>query len=373
MARIEVNTLAENQNIMFDEFRKLLGDKVTNDPRSALYMLLFPISLLARHKNEKIQTLADKMNVTKCEGSELDDILNSNLSFPRKNPNYATVFITLRGGLGVQLYAGDLIIEAKDGTQYTLIEDGILNNSGKFKFECNMFGIIGNKEAGEIIKFVKIKSGIYDLLNDTQSAGGQEEETDNEYLQRWYLSKKDGAWNIDAIQSALLKLNGVSSVFVDENHENTKVNDMDPKSILIVVAGGDADEIAQTIWLKKDQSIATMGDIQKTVLDNQGNLREINFYRPSKIDIEYKIDFKLVDGNTITSTDLNKLVENYINNIQLAGYLTSYDCESNYIRVVYDNTKLLNIDVYFKRKEDTEYSKVLKLKYNEVANAVNSQ
>ena len=56
MARIEVNTLAENQNIMFDEFRKLLGDKVTNDPRSALYMLLFPISLLARHKNEKIQT-----------------------------------------------------------------------------------------------------------------------------------------------------------------------------------------------------------------------------------------------------------------------------------------------------------------------------
>ena len=117
MARIEVNTLAENQNIMFDEFRKLLDDKVTNDPRSALYMLLFPISLLARHKNEKIQTLADKMNVTKCEGSELDDILNSNLSFPRKNPNYATVFITLRGGLGVQLYAGDLIIEAKDGRE----------------------------------------------------------------------------------------------------------------------------------------------------------------------------------------------------------------------------------------------------------------
>ena len=363
--------MSENQNLMFDEMRKMLGGELTNDPRSALYMFLFPISLLARIKNEQTQTLADKMNIYKCEGIEIDDQLN-NFAFPRKNANYATANLTIKGGINVQLYAGDLIVEAKDGTQYTLIEDGILNNTGTFKFECNSYGNIGNKDAGEIIKFIKIKSGVYELLQDSPATGGQEEESDNDYIKRWQLSRKDGSWNLDAIYSALLKLNGVKSVFVDENHENEEVNGVPAKSIIVVVDGGADEEIAQTLWLKKDPAIKSVGDVTIDVLDVQGNVRKVSFYKPIKIDINYKIDFTVIEGVKITKDDLNILVEEYINNINLAGYLTSYDCENKYIRSIYDNTKLLNIDVYFKRVAETEYSKVLKLNYNEVGHAVNS-
>ena len=371
MARIEVTTVPENQNLMFDEMRKLLGGELTADPRSALYMLLFPISLLARIKNEQIQTLADKMKIYSCEGIEIDDQLN-NFAFPRKNTNYAIVSLTLKGGINVQLYAGDLIVEAKDGTQYTLIEDGILNSTGKFKFECDISGDIGNKEAGEIIRFVKIKSGVYELLQDSPATGGQEEESDNDYLKRWELSRKSGSWNLDAIYSALLKLNGVKSVFADENHENEEVNGVPAKSIIVVVDGGADEEIGQTLWLKKEPAIKSIGNVEVDVLDIQGNVRKISFYRPSKVMINYKIEYTACDGVKITNDDLKVLVEDYINNINLAGYLTSYDCETKNIRSVYDNTKLLNIDIYFKRESETEYSKVLKLNFNEVGNAVKS-
>ena len=177
-------------------------------------------------------------------------------------------------------------------------------------------------------------------------------------------------WNIDGIQSELLKLDGVKSAMVDENYEmTTNSKGLEGKSIVAIVDGGRDEDIALAIWKKKDQAIKTIGDTCKTIKDNQGNERKICFYRPKKKGVKVKISFTVAQGENILEDNLLGIVKEYIKNVKVGEYITSYKCESEDIRLVYPADKLLNIDISFKFSETAgeQYEKVLKLAFNEVA------
>jgi uncharacterized phage protein gp47/JayE len=302
---------------------------------------------------------------------EIDEHLaNSPFFFKRKQQSKSTVNIELIGGLNIALEKGDVIVEANDGTRYALSENGFLNNKNTFKFECEVAGEQGNKEIGAIIKLVKVVNGVYDFKQNEMAQGGQEQETDNAYIERWFLSRNDSVWNIDGIQSELLKLEGVKSAMVDENYEmTTNSKGLEGKSIVAIVDGGRDEDIALAIWRKKDQAIKTIGDTCKTIKDNQGNERKICFYRPKKKGVKVKISFTVAQGENILEENLLGIVKEYIKNVKVGEYITSYKCESEYIRLVYPADKLLNIDISFKFSETAgeQYEKVLKLAFNEVA------
>lgn len=371
MARVKVNSVQENINILNDELKKLLKDDFDNDKRSAWFMLMYPVARLVREKMERQQAQIDKMNLLNCEGIEIDEHLaNSPFFFKRKQQSKATVNIELIGGLNIVLEKGDVIVEANDGTRYVLAENGLLNNKTTFRFECDVAGEQGNKETGAIIKLVKVVNGVYDFKQNETAQGGQEQETDNAYIERWFLSRNDSVWNIDGIQSELLKLDGVKSAMVDENYEmTTNSKGLEGKSIVAIVDGGRDEDIALAIWKKKDQAIKTIGDTCKTIKDNQGNERKICFYRPKKKGVKVKISFTVAQGENILEDNLLGIVKEYIKNVKVGEYITSYKCESEYIRLVYPADKLLNIDISFKFSETAgeQYEKVLKLAFNEVA------
>lgn len=371
MARVKVNSVQENINILNDELKNLLKDDFDNDKRSAWFMLMYPVARLVREKMERQQAQIDKMNLLNCEGIEIDEHLaNSPFFFKRKQQSKATVNIELIGGLNIVLEKGDVIVEANDGTRYVLAENGLLNNKTTFRFECDVAGEQGNKETGAIIKLVKVVNGVYDFKQNETAQGGQEQETDNAYIERWFLSRNDSVWNIDGIQSELLKLDGVKSAMVDENYEmTTNSKGLEGKSIVAIVDGGRDEDIALAIWKKKDQAIKTIGDTCKTIKDNQGNERKICFYRPKKKGVKVKISFTVAQGENILEDNLLGIVKEYIKNVKVGEYITSYKCESEYIRLVYPADKLLNIDISFKFSETAgeQYEKVLKLAFNEVA------
>lgn len=371
MARVKVNSVQENINILNDELKNLLKDDFDNDKRSAWFMLMYPVARLVREKMERQQAQIDKMNLLNCEGIEIDEHLaNSPFLFKRKQQSKATVNIELIGGLNIVLEKGDVIVEANDGTRYVLAENGLLNNKTTFRFECDVAGEQGNKETGAIIKLVKVVNGVYDFKQNETAQGGQEQETDNAYIERWFLSRNDSVWNIDGIQSELLKLDGVKSAMVDENYEmTTNSKGLEGKSIVAIVDGGRDEDVALAIWKKKDQAIKTIGDTCKTIKDNQGNERKICFYRPKKKGVKVKISFTVAQGENILEDNLLGIVKEYIKNVKVGEYITSYKCESEYIRLVYPADKLLNIDISFKFSETAgeQYEKVLKLAFNEVA------
>ena len=371
MARITVNTVQDNMNVLNNELKSLLKDDYSNDKRSAWFMLMFPVARLMRIKMERQQIQADKMNLLNCEGIEIDEHLaNSPFFFKRKQESKATVNIELIGGLNVPLEIGDVIVEANDGTRYTLSENGTLNNKTTFKFECDIAGEQGNKEIGSIIKLVKVVNGVYDFKQNEVAAGGQEQETDNAYIERWFLSRNESEWNLDGIRAEILKQEGVKSVYADENKTmSVDSKGLEPKSIVLIVDGGRNEDIAKAIWKKKDQAIQMNGDTVVTIKDNQGIDREVRFYRPKKREVQVKIDFQKADGTNILEENLRDIVKEYIKSVKVGEYITSYKCESEFIRTVYSAEKLLNIDVSFKLKETAgnNFQKVLKLGFNEVA------
>nr|WP_314081570.1 baseplate J/gp47 family protein [uncultured Leptotrichia sp.] len=371
MARIKVNTVQDNMNILNNELKTLLKADYSNDKRSAWYMLMYPVARLLREKMERQQIQADKMNLLNCEGIEIDEHLaNSPFFFKRKQESKATVNIELIGGLNVPLEIGDVIVEANDGTRYTLSENGTLNNKTIFKFECDIAGEQGNKEVGSIIKLIKVVNGVYDFKQNEIAAGGQGQESDNEYIERWFLSRNESEWNLDGIRAEVLKQEGVKSVYADENKTMTvDSKGLEPKSIVLIVDGGRNEDIAKAIWRKKDQAIQMNGDTVVTVKDNQGVDREIKFYRPQKREIEVNIDFTAAKGTNILLDNLKDIVKEYLKSVEVGDYITSYRCESEYIRQIYSADRLLNIDVSFKFKNETTsgFKKVLELGFNEVA------
>lgn len=374
MARITVNTVQDNMNILNNELKTLLKDDFSNDKRSAWYMLMYPVARLLREKMERQQIQAEKMNLLNCEGIEIDEHLaNSPFFFKRKQESQATVKIELIGGLNVPLEIGDVIVEANDGTRYTLSENGTLNNKTTFEFTCDTAGEQGNKEVGSIIKLVKVVNGVYDFKQNEIAAGGQEQESDNEYIERWFLSRNESEWNLDGIRAEVLKQEGVKSVYADENKTmQVDSKGLEPKSIVLIVDGGRNEDIANAIWKKKDQAIQMNGDTIVTVKDNQGIDREVKFYRPKKREVQVKIEFQKADGVNILEENLRDIVKEYIKSVKVGEYITSYKCESEFIRTVYSADKLLNVDITFKFKETPGivFEKVLKLRFNEVAEYV---
>lgn len=371
MARIKVNTVQDNMNILNNELKTLLKADYSNDKRNAWYMLMYPVARLLREKMERQQIQADKMNLLNCEGIEIDEHLaNSPFFFKRKQESKATVNIELIGGLNVPLEIGDVIVEANDGTRYTLSENGTLNNKTIFKFECDIAGEQGNKEVGSIIKLIKVVNGVYDFKQNEIAAGGQGQESDNEYIERWFLSRNESEWNLDGIRAEVLKQEGVKSVYADENKTMTvDSKGLEPKSIVLIVDGGRNEDIAKAIWKKKDQAIQMNGDTVVTVKDNQGIDREIKFYRPQKREIQVNIDFTAAKGTNILLDNLKDIVKEYLKSVEVGDYITSYRCESEYIRQIYSADRLLNIDVSFKFKNEATggFKKVLELGFNEVA------
>lgn len=370
MARIKVNTVQDNMNILNNELKTLLKSDYSNDKRSAWYMLMYPVARLLREKMERQQIQADKMNLLNCEGIEIDEHLaNSPFFFKRKQESHATVKIELIGGLNVDLEKGDVILEANDGTRYTLNESGTLNNKTTFEFVCDTAGEQGNKEVGSIIKLIKVVNGVYDFKQNEIAAGGQGQESDNEYIERWFLSRNESEWNLDGIRAEVLKQEGVKSVYADENKTMTvDSKGLEPKSIVLIVDGGRNEDIAKAIWRKKDQAIQMNGDTIVTVKDNQGIDREIKFYRPQKREIEVSIDFTAAKDTNILLDNLKDIVKEYLKSVEVGDYITSYRCESEYIRQIYSADRLLNIDVAFKFKNETSaFKKVLELGFNEVA------
>lgn len=358
-------------NILNNELKALLKADYSNDKRSAWYMMMYPVARLLREKMERQQIQADKMNLLNCEGIEIDEHLaNSPFFFKRKQESHATVKIELIGGLNVDLEKGDVILEANDGTRYTLNQSGTLNNKTTFEFVCDTAGEQGNKEIGSIIKIVKVVNGVYDFKQNEIAAGGQGQESDNEYIERWFLSRNESEWNLDGIRAEVLKQEGVKSVYADENKTMTvDSKGLEPKSIVLIVDGGRNEDIAKAIWRKKDQAIQMNGDTIVTVKDNQGIDREIKFYRPQKREIEVNIDFTAAKDTNILLDNLKDIVKEYLKDVEVGDYITSYRCESEYIRQIYSADRLLNIDVSFKFKNETTsgFKKVLELGFNEVA------
>lgn len=116
---------------------------------------------------------------------------------------------------------------------------------------------------------------------------GSETETDEDLKSRRLQALLAQGNDFDAIVSAVAQLPGVSYVGGLNNRSDSTVDGVPPRSVEIVVAGGDDTAIAQTIYDHLPTGAESFGDTTVSIASTAlpGYSQDISYSRPTDVDI----------------------------------------------------------------------------------------
>lgn len=172
-------------------------------------------------------------------------------------------------------------------------------------------------ETGTIKTIVTPISGLNAVYNFTEVNLGSDLQTDDDYrLKLFQEVRRLGGGSLEAIKDRLE--NNVEDVILVRGFENDTmildpVTGRPPKSIEMLVEGGDDNDIAEELWIAKGGGIETFGNVSVIITDSQGSLRNIKFSRPVKAYIWFRITLTV---NTKFPADGEQLIKE---NIVLTG------------------------------------------------------
>ncbi|MBV4411837.1 hypothetical protein J0B02_03150 [Enterobacteriaceae bacterium YMB-R22] len=123
-------------------------------------------------------------------------------------------------------------------------------------------------------------------------------------------SANNGSATESAISARLLnEVAGVTLAVVLENDTMKTVDDMPPKSIQCIVAGGLEQDIADAIWKYKAAGIETYGTTNITVRDSHGQSHVVGFSRPVNLTIYVRVAVTLLDDEEELPVSVVKLIK----------------------------------------------------------------
>lgn len=135
-------------------------------------------------------------------------------------------------------------------------------------------------------------SGWRTVTNILDAVLGRDQETDAALrLRRANELSKSSGGPVEAIKAALLKVSGVTAVFVFENTTDAVDGDgLPPHSVEALVLGGTDAAVAAAIFASKAAGILASGTTSVVVTDSMGLNHTINFTRPTTIPIHVRVD-----------------------------------------------------------------------------------
>lgn len=138
---------------------------------------------------------------------------------------------------------------------------------------------------GALTQIVTPRSGWDAIGNLVAGSTGKERETDAELRLRFEQSRQVlGSATVKAIRARLMQeVSGISEVRIFENRSGQPSTDgIPPHALEALVVGGDAQEIASTLWAHKPAGIETYGSTEVLVYDENRDGQLIRFSRPTQ-------------------------------------------------------------------------------------------
>ena len=229
----------------------------------------------------------------------------------RNLSRYSTGSIQIQGTPNYEVPAGFQVATVMD-VFFETTESVVLDAEGLgvVDIQAQATGRSGNVAAGAINVIVNPDANIETVINLEETAGGREQETDQELRDRFGVSVEGlGAATLPSIRSNLLKLESVRAASVVDNYENEPdAEGRPPHSFQAYVLGGDDQEIAQTIFQTKAGGIQPYGDVLVSVVDDAGAVHQVGFSRAEEVMIRIRIEltvnntFPIDGGNQIRET-----------------------------------------------------------------------
>lgn len=319
------------------EIREDIGEKIQKafqtspdepllniEPSSPMGQVLDLIVSEIEAKNAEIIFLSNMVNPVTATGKFLD-ALASLYGLDRKISEPTVVNCKLTGLKGTVIPYG-AIAQDSQGNQYrhsnasgAKIAD---NGTVLTTFTAIEHGPL-EVASGAVNKIVTTIAGWDSITNPTAGIIGRDEETDSELRNRMIESYAINATGyVEAIQANLAALDGVLDVRVLENPNNTSIEKfgvtINPHSILISIVGGEDEEIAKTIYQRKDAGCGTTGDYQVSYTDENfyNATYTYNIVRPESQALKIKVTFF---GSSMNPTEKNLVIQSLITDVTGGG------------------------------------------------------
>ena len=266
--------------------------------------------------------------LTTTNADAIDGLVTIN-GLVRKSASYSTVTLTLTGLPYTQITNG--VVQSAAGDRFDLPANVTLGESGTVTVVATAEEL-GSLEAlaHTITTIVTPTYGWNSVDNPSPANVGQPIETTQQLIQRQQSSVALPSQTPKAgIEGGIYSIEGVTDFKVYENDTSssaaydTATNIGGPaNSITCVVEGGDSNEIAKQIDLRKTPGCYTEGDVEIDVYDSFGSENKIRFFRPTYTDIYAEVTITPLTGySSAVGDEIKQAIVDYLSKFTIGNNL----------------------------------------------------
>lgn len=225
----------------------------------------------------------------------------------RRVPTFSTADLLIVGQQGTTLT--DALAEDSNGNKWAIPSPTVIPVSGSITVTatCQTIGAI-SAGANTINKIATPTLGWQTVNNPLAATEGEPVESDAQLRSRQTASTALPSLSVlDGTIGAVANVAGVVRFRGYENDSNvTDADGIPAHNIAIVVEGGDVQEIADAIAVKKTPGTGTYGTTSATTYDVYGVPNTINFFRPTPATIGVEVTIDPLSGYTSGYAELIK-------------------------------------------------------------------
>lgn len=240
-----------------------------------------------------------------AQGAGLARVVKIN-GIEKRSPTYSTVDIDITGALGTLIDNGvviDILNQKWNVPTVTIPGSGAITVTATAQEKGSI-----RAEANTVNRIYTPTRGWLTVNNPLAATAGVGVELDAELRNRQSVSTANPSLTVmEGTVGAVENVSGVTRVRGYENDTGvTDGNGIPAHKISLIVEGGDAMEIAQTIAKHKTPGTGTYGTTSELVYDSKGMPLTIMFYRPTQKAVKARITLDTFPGYSATYDDLIK-------------------------------------------------------------------
>ncbi|MYD94835.1 MAG: hypothetical protein F4Y02_14345 [Chloroflexi bacterium] len=292
---VETDGLAGYTRRLQDVWRDALGQDLDLAVESPQGQIVAGTALILAEIEEAIVAIANGFDRHRALGTQLDD-QHSLLDIPRRLETHSTVAVILTGTPSTVIAEGSRARTAA-GHVFALTADATIGAGGTVTAMMRAVdaGPV-SAAAGALTSIVDLIAGWTAITNEAAAAEGRRTETDVAYRARGgRMLAKNARSSLDAIQAAVLDVDGVEDVLVRQNNTAAAIQvqtiTIDARSFLVVVQGGANAAVAAAIEQSKPVGVAMSGAVTENVPHASGAFNTpIKFSRVTEVPLTVTID-----------------------------------------------------------------------------------
>ena len=291
------------------EVKAIFGDNFNVSPESPDGQINGVISESNANLWELAEEAYNAFNPKAASGVTLRNLVQLNGIIPFA-ATASRVELTISGDSGTSIIAGSFIGDVEETIIFSTDETVLIPSGGSVVVQATAT-VTGPRPAlaDTITEIITPVTGWDSVTNNDPAVLGTDLEKDSDLRARRERSvARDAQAVIDAIFAEIKSVVGVTQLLVLENDTNTgpDTNGLPAHSINAIVLGGQDQDIAKAIFLKKTLGATSFGNTSAVITDDQSIEHTVSFSRPTEIDIYVIVNLTTFANFPVDGQDLIK-------------------------------------------------------------------